>query len=238
MRKKKKKEEHVNTERWLVSYADYMTLLFALFVTLYAISQVDAKKLGHFVESLKAALNQKINVIDSESESSLYKKKMPVIATISDPEKDSMARLKVYVQGKVTASRYKDKIQVNLDKRGIIVSLTGTVLFDTGSAEIRQDALPVLDGIAAMLKGIPNAIMVEGHADDTPIHNERFISNWELSAARATSIIRFLIGRYNFPPEQLSAAGYGEYKPVEPNDRPENKAANRRADLVIMSRDY
>lgn len=239
MKRKKREEEHENHERWLVSYADFITLLFAFFTTLYAISQVDAKKLGNFVESLQVALNQKVKIVGHSSEPSVFDRKAALVAPITikkgSAEGSTLQKLKEKLDRKLSGTRAGKSVKTFIDRRGIVITITDTILFDSGSDVIRKSAIPVMDGIAPTLKNIPNQIRVEGHTDDTPINNARFHSNWELSTARATSIIRDFIEHYGFPPLKLSAAGYGEYRPVKPNDTLADKAANRRVDIVILN---
>ncbi len=237
--RRKREEEHENHERWLVSYADFITLLFAFFTTLYAISQVDAKKLGNFVESLQVALNQKVKIIERPSQPAVFDRKTALIAPIAikraGMEKLSLEKLKEKLDRKLSGKKMGKSVKTFIDRRGIVITITDTILFDSGSDVLRKSAIPVMDEIAPELKGIPNQVRVEGHTDDTPINNARFHSNWELSTARATSIIRDFIEHYGFSPLKLSAAGYGEYRPVKPNDTPADKAANRRVDIVILN---
>ncbi len=238
MKRRKKEEEHENHERWLVSYADFITLLFAFFTTLYAISQVDVKKLGHFVESIQVALNQKVKIVEVQSDAKAYERKSAIVAPVAIKragERLDLQKLKEDLDRKIGKTKAGKSVKTFIDRRGVVITITDTILFDSGSDDIRKSAVPVLDGIAPALRNIPNQVRVEGHTDDTPINNTRFSSNWELSTARATSIIRYFIERYGFSPLKLSAAGYGEYRPVKPNDNPADKAANRRVDIVILN---
>ncbi|NLY56855.1 MAG: OmpA family protein, partial [Firmicutes bacterium] len=130
-----------------------------------------------------------------------------------------------------------DMVEAVLEERGVIIRFRDSVLFDTGRADIRPDGARIIDTIATYLVRIPNHVRIEGHADNVPIRNARYPSNWELSTARATSVIRYLLTKTDISPERLSAAGYGEYRPVAPNDTPENRARNRRVDLVLLRLD-
>jgi len=243
MKRKKKPEEHVNHERWLVSYADYVTLLFAFFTAMYAISQVDAKKLATFAASVQSALNNKVTVQQMKEESvSVLDGKAALFAPIaSDPtgdlarERARMESLKDELDKRLQKSRFKKSMNIIADKRGVTITIKDTILFDSGSAIIRPEVLPALSEIASVIKKVGNQIRVEGHTDNTPISNDTFRSNWELSTARATSIIQYFLTSSRFAPQQLSAAGYAEYRPVKPNDTPENRAANRRVDIVVLN---
>ena len=123
------------------------------------------------------------------------------------------------------------------ESRGVVIRLNDTMLFDQGSAIIKPEALSTLESISGKLREFNNPILIEGHTDSTPIKNEKYPSNWELSTARATNIISYLIEKQKFPPNRLSAVGYGEYMPVADNSTPENKAKNRRVDIIILSSD-
>ena len=139
--------------------------------------------------------------------------------------------------------KLKDNIDINnsttvlKEPRGVVIRLNDTMLFDQGSAIIKSEALSTLESISEKLREFDNPILIEGHTDSTPIKNEKYPSNWELSTARATNIISYLVEKQNFPPNRLSAVGYGEYMPVADNNTPQNKAKNRRVDIIILSSD-
>jgi len=128
-------------------------------------------------------------------------------------------------------------VQLELQERGLIVRFAEQVFFDLGEATLKPEAMTALRKIAPVLKELPNALRVEGHTDNWPIRTERFPSNWELSVHRATNVVRFLIEEQGFDPDRLSAAGYAEYRPIRPNDTAENRAVNRRVDIVILNID-
>ncbi|MFS8572384.1 MAG: OmpA family protein [Clostridia bacterium] len=127
-----------------------------------------------------------------------------------------------------------DVVAIESTERGIVIHFTDRVLFDTGRAEIKPEAREVLQAVAVELAKLPHHIRVEGHTDNVPIHNERFPSNWELSTARAVTVLRFLIQVGGLDPGRLSAVGYGEYRPIASNDTPEGRARNRRVDIVLL----
>jgi len=128
-----------------------------------------------------------------------------------------------------------EPVSMEINERGLVIHIVESSLFESGQAVLKPEALSVLDKIAAEIKDLPNQVRVEGHTDDRPIATTRFPSNWELSSARATSVVRYLIGRYAFSPEKLSALGFGEYRPIAPNTSEENRAKNRRVDIVVLT---
>jgi chemotaxis protein MotB len=243
MARKKKPEEHANHERWLVSYADFITLLFAFFVTMYAISQVDAKKMGKLVQSMRTAFDtqvfeagsQRLSLSDGTmggvEQQKLVESIHPMVATGDT----ALNRMRETIQGRLVRERFVDKVRFVQDKRGLVISLTEAGFFEPGEAELKGSSLIVLDAIAEAVLNAPNQIRIEGHTDNTPIHTERYPSNWELSTARATYIISYLTGKFPFEPHRLSAAGYGEYRPVASNGTGQGRSMNRRVDLVILN---
>jgi chemotaxis protein MotB len=242
MARKKKHEEHVNHERWLVSYADFITLLFAFFVTLYAISQVDAKKLGKLTESMQSAFDTqvfdagspKLALSDGITKGVEQQRLVESISTPS-PSVPTLQALQASIQAKLVRAKFVDRVRLVQERRGLIISLTEAGFFDAGSAALKESSHDVLDAIAGTLIGIPYSLRIEGHTDTTPIHTPQFPSNWELSTARATFILSYMTTRFSFPPSRLSVAGYGEYRPIAPNGTSDGRAMNRRVDIVIMS---
>jgi chemotaxis protein MotB len=245
---KRKAGEHPNHERWLVSYADFITLLFAFFVVMFAISQVDAQKLGRFVQSVNVAFELK-GVFPEASPHPIQADQggggslgiRPSIAppriTVQPGTIPSRRALEVRraLERMPLLSRLQDKIHVRMDERGVTVSLSEAGFFDTGSAQVRADALPTLRDLAEALKVTTSPIAVEGHTDDVPIKTPLFPSNWELSTVRATSIVRYLIEEQGYDPRRLSATGFAEYRPVGDNATALGRTSNRRVDLVILT---
>jgi chemotaxis protein MotB len=258
MSRRKKEPEHVNNERWLVSYADFITLLFAFFVVMYASSQVDKRKVGRLALSIQVAF-QELGVFDTsstliplnDSEAIPFSK----IQVVENTERTSdMTRFVQPMKGILSPSpsRPMKDIQAELEKalapeiqghivelkasrEGLIVSLREVGFYVSGSSAIRPSAKDAIDRLVAVLKTRSESLRVEGHTDNVPIHNLRFASNWELSTARASDLINVFIGRYGFSPRRLSAAGYAEFHPVASNDSPEGRARNRRVDIVILN---
>lgn len=130
-----------------------------------------------------------------------------------------------------------EAVHVEYTERGVVIRFADRVLFDLGRADLKPEAVEILDQLVGLLRTVPNPVRVEGHTDDLPINNERFPSNWELSTARATNVIKYFIEKHGLDPTKFSAAGYGEYRPLVPNDSMENRALNRRVDIVLLRLD-
>ncbi len=215
----RRRRDRENTDRWVISYADFITLLFAFFATMYALSAVDTEKLARFALSMKEAF--RAPVTDS---SRVF---IPELAG-----QDPMG----YIESELRAAigNLKGMAAVRRDRRGVIISLGTGALFESGSTSVKEDALKELSEIALVLKNISNRIIIEGHTDSLPPANTGFRSNWELSALRAISVLRVFTERFNIPPDRFVVAGYAQYRPLRENSTPEGRAMNRRVDLVIL----
>jgi len=271
MPRKKRTEEHENHERWLVSYADFITLLFAFFVVMYSISSVNEGKYRVLSDSIVAAFRDPARSLEPvqigelvrtpiQSDSIIDRNK-PIIEIFKVPLPDQSLEQYDNDQDQAetsedplaaegideAANRLADSIesamadliddgliQVRRDKRWIEVEIKTSILFPSGSAELSGNAEPVLRQLADTLRPLDNVVHVEGFTDNVPISNFEFISNWELSAARAASVVRLFAG-LGIDPERMAAIGYGEYRPVASNDTEQGRAKNRRVVLVIMS---
>jgi len=253
--RKKQFPEPSNHERWLVSYADFITLLFACFVVMFAASNSDQKKAGQVAKAVQDAF-KRMAVFTPAG------KVIPLYDSGGLPSDDKTAIGNTYAGfdatqlvnsagpgdgGKVRLSDVKARLQTILkdeisnrnihiseDSRGLTISLAEAGFFGPGSAVINTKALAAVDSIAATLQPLAYSIRVEGHTDNTPIHTPQFPSNWELSTARATFLLQYLISNGKISPRRLSAVGYGEYHPVAPNNTSEGRAANRRVDIVVL----
>lgn len=227
MRKRRHKdEEHENVERWMVSYADFVTLLFCFFTAMYAISNVDTSKLGKFVDSMKSAFNNEGAQSTSISVIEGVKVFIP-----ADVEVESNVR---GMLGTLVADS-KGGIEVNRDERGVVITVADKFFFESGSAGLRENSREVLDKIASALLNHPNMIRIEGHTDNVPIHSKAFPSNWELSSSRAINVVKYFIENHKIKPDRISAIGYAENRPVASNDAPDGRAKNRRVDIVLLS---
>lgn len=262
MGRRKKEDEHENHERWLVSYADFITLLFAFFTTLYAISTVDVQKMGQMRFSMQRSFDTGIfesgsdslsldhgpnGSGDSVSRDILNKIKLEDGVELRESllsrsgisgsivsSREDMYRLKKWIETLLGPEVLKTSVHITVDSRGLVLSLGEGGFFDSGSEKIKPGGKVLLDMLATILVDLGNDIRIEGHTDTDPIKTSKFASNWELSTARATEILTYLIEKFGFSPETLSAAGYGEYRPVASNDSTEGKARNRRVDIVIL----
>jgi len=219
-------------DRWLVSYADLVTLLLALFTTLYAASTLDARKLDPIAASFRDAVDAR-PVVAAPTSSEAAK---PVIV----PPVEIVARLKAFEDLKVRLAHEledavrQQRLEIAIDGRGLVLSLPEEATFPVGTADVTPAARELITRLADKVAPLPNLIRVEGHTDDVPIRTPRFASNWELSTARASAVVALLIGSVGIDPARLSAAGYGEFHPRVPNSSAENRARNRRIDLVVM----
>lgn len=219
MKKARKIEEQENTERWVVSYADFITLLFAFFTAMYAISQVDLGKLERFSGSLKTAFKA------SDSGSSNALDLSPIQYDYMQIEKDIRSTLEPFLDlGGISIVRVE---------KGIKVSFGDSLLFQTGSADVRDEAKGMLSAIASIIKRSDYNVIIEGHTDNMPIKSSRYASNWELSTARASSVLMYFINEERIHPARFSVAGYGEYRPIESNISPEGRSKNRRVDIIF-----
>lgn len=236
--RRRPREDGVQT-RWLVTYADMVTLLLTFFVLLFAFSELDAQRFETFLVALQGAfgvLDGGPRVLQDDS----------VFEDLNELRLEDIIRPELLAQlqgvyagiGAFVAERgLGDSLQVDYSERGVVVRFADRVLFDLGRADLKPEAVAILDQLAEFLRTIPNHVRVEGHTDDLPINNERFPSNWELSTARATNVVRYFIEKHGLDPTKFSAAGYGEYRPLVPNDSMENRALNRRVDIVLLRLD-
>jgi chemotaxis protein MotB len=251
---KKEPEKHVNHERWLVSYADFITLLFAVFVVLYAMGQTDKKKTEEVIASLQSSFGlasigapaPKINVIPSKPISIMpsIKPEMSVTAgrsmraqgRVRAEEKD-FRQIKSSIEAYLVKQGAMSKVSLSISRRGLIVSLKEAGFFDSGQAQIRPDAYELINTISEVMSQYNNPLRVEGHTDNIPINSSQFPSNWELSTARATNGLKYLIKHFDVDPDKISATGYAEFRPIADNATPEGRSKNRRVDLVMLSSD-
>jgi len=250
---KKEPEKHVNHERWLVSYADFITLLFAVFVVLYAMGQSDKKKVEEVMQSLQSSFGManvgapapKVNVIPSKTMNIIPSLKPEIsINPVRRPnssraktqadEKD-FRQIKASVEAYLIKAGAQNKVTLGITRRGLIVSLKEAGFFDSGQAYIKPEAYSLVNTIAEVMTQYNNPLRVEGHTDNIPISTGQFPSNWELSTARATNGLKYLLKNFDVDPNKISATGYAEFRPVSENDTVEGRAKNRRVDLVMLS---
>lgn len=236
-RRARHEEEHENVDRWLVSYADFITLLFAFFVTMYSISKVDQQRFASVVQSLQRALgtfqSERVSVLPSGQISPPVSVPQPQSAS---PEKRQLEKLAADIQREVEkVAGSGNQIQYFTTETGLVIRVPERLFFDSGDASIHPEVFPILNAMIRILETATNSIRVEGHTDNVPINNSRFPSNWELSTARATAIIRHLLTQGNFEANRISASGYAEFQPVAVNTTAEGRLQNRRVDVVILA---
>lgn len=225
--------------RWVISYADFVTMLLALFMVMFAVNGMDAKHIKDVNKSIEKVFTSQ-EIKENIKNSEILDNGESILEDSGDGVLEGKDGI---LESEQILEKLKDNLTINnnttilKEKRGIVIRLNDTMLFDQGSAIIKMEALSTLENISEKLREFENPILIEGHTDSTPIKNEKYPSNWELSTARATNIISYLVQKQHFPPSRLSAVGYGEYMPVVENSTPENKAKNRRVDIIILSSD-
>lgn len=226
-------------ERWLVSYADFVTLLLAFFVTMYAITRLDNEKIAIAQQSIQAALSAPVFKGGFPVEAGINPNPSGlsgdlVGATLMRPSPPSqMEEVTGAVKQELKESLEKGELRLLHTGKGLVLRLPEFLFFDSGQAKLRPEAMPLLNKLAGLLKNIPNSILIEGHTDNRPIHTPQFPSNWELSTARAAALVRYFVEESHLDPAHCAAAGYGEYQPLADNNDENGRQANRRVDLII-----
>jgi chemotaxis protein MotB len=261
MIRRRPEEDDDNPERWLVSYADFITLLFAFFVVMYSVSSVNQSKYKELSSSINTAFTKnktkkqgvtQTTAIDKSSEhkvstdtqtkleATVEKVASPEPQPLSDAqiqklqrEREAMTSLGINLSNKMASLISDGKVRVTQNNRGLRIDINDSVLFSSGSADLAETAKPVLSEIAILLSINRHDIQVEGHTDDTPIHNAAFFSNWELSALRATSVVR-MFSEMGISDMRLSALGFGSTQPIGDNSTADGRAKNRHVSLMIL----
>jgi chemotaxis protein MotB len=241
---------HENHERWLVSYADFITLLFAFFVVMFASTQSDKQKAKEVSESVREALEHGelsaaiANVLGrGKHDISRIPAKPAVEQAVDIPPPPGarhqapadLAKSMAVLQQALAAELAAGKLGMTLERRGLVISFRESAFFDSGDDAIAPPSVPTVAKIAEEVGRLPNPLRIEGHTDSVPIHNSRFRSNWELSAARAIAMMELLRQRFEIPTQRMSVGGYAENAPVDSNDTTAGRAHNRRVDLVVLS---
>jgi chemotaxis protein MotB len=244
----------VTHDRWLVSYADFITLLFAFFVVLYAFAKADQKKqvevsgaidaafrsLGIFPETLRRPIKNARVSIDANGGAERPMTPADIVVRedlLSHARvKDDLDHIRRELEQTLSSQLAKHTISIQLGPDGLVISLREAGFFNSGSAVPRPETADTLRQIAVSLRRTTYPVRIEGHTDNVPIHNDEFDSNWELSSARATRIARMLLALHAITPDRLSAAGYAEFQPIASNATADGRAENRRVDLVVMPR--
>jgi chemotaxis protein MotB len=223
-------------ERWIISYADFITLLFAFFVTMYSMSRVDAKKFGSAVESIHRALGSVVPLSMPFGGHGFFGDDKKAEMIMQDPllleNQLALGQILKSAQAQPGLANVAKGIRVTMDERGLIISFPDAAIFEPCSEQIRPEVRPLLDEVGESLLKVSSPVRVEGHTDNGTC--PEWPSNWELSAARASAVIRYLTGRFNFNPARLSAAGYASFRPVDTNETESGRERNRRVDIVIL----
>lgn len=246
MARRRKRDEHDNHERWLISYADFVTLLFAFFVVMYSISSVNEGKYKTFSDSLSSAFAQQpssgsVSVVPGGSQEKMLKVLVDKrTARLVEQQRKAQAQMKAVddslrqVMGPLID---QGVVGVHQTKRGVVVDISASTLFREGEERLQPGAQETLQQLALVLGRENQSVEVEGHTDDVPIKTAQFPSNWELSSGRASSVVRMLIS-YGVPEKRLAAVGMAANQPVVANDTPEHRAKNRRVSITILSPEF
>jgi chemotaxis protein MotB len=254
MARRKKHPEHENHERWLVSYADFITLLFAFFVVMFATSQADKGKAQQVSQAVKDALahdsvTAAVAAIlggapDNQGPGNAMHKGPGGSETVAQPrskqdqQQQQLAELVPSLE--MLTKELKDeiaagKVQIKMADRGLVVSFAQAALFPSGEDVISTQAYEGIGKVAAAIARLPNPVRLEGHTDSLPISTARFHSNWDLSSARAIALLGILSERFHLPPNRMSVAGYAETAPIAANDTENGRARNRRVDIIVLN---
>lgn len=240
-------------ESWLIPYADLLTLLLALFIVLFASSSVDKDKFAAMAQAFYSEfggaglmpaqtgvlpdfapggpMGPQANPPDNEGDEEYP----PEGESPEETELRNLRGLQQSLEEYFDQEGLSPNVSMHIDERGLVISLHDSVLFASGSAEIRPEHKPMLIKTGEIVNKLENYIRVEGHTDDVPIHSARYDTNWELSSVRATTVVKLFIAEAAIPPQKLVAVGYGEYRPVAGNDTAEGRAENRRVDIIILN---
>jgi chemotaxis protein MotB len=197
-----------STPAWLLTYADMITQVLIFFILLFTLSDVNLLKFSSFFTKMK---------------------KPPVIL-----DEEQLRRVMLEIADYAEKKGLEDALRMEINERGLSISLTEKLMFNSGSAELLPESLPILNEIIDKLKNVSNEMNIEGHTDNIPISNAEFGSNWELSTARATNVVKYFVETMGVAPDRISASGYAEYRPIESNDTLVGRAANRRVVLIVQ----
>lgn len=216
-------DEDSTKDRYLLTYADLITLLLGLFIILYAISNIDIIKYKKISAALGDVFGNKGNIVGLEK-------------TDITNQQTPNDRLKNELSGLVADMKINKSVRFEEDKRGVVIHILDNLLFASAKAELSDQSKSVLHRLSDILKKLPNDIRIEGHTDNVPIRSDVFPSNWHLSVSRALNTAYYLISVEKLSPDKISIAGYAEYKPIDTNETPEGRGSNRRVDIVVINK--
>lgn len=228
--KRMEDETHENSERWLLTYSDLITLLMVFFVIMYSMSSVNVKKYGQLASSLGSAMGGGGNLIGNGNGVS----KSPGVQIVEGEEK-RLETLKTNIDEYIEKNGLANDVTTQVEEKGVIVRLKNSIIFESGSAQLKDNSKNEIIEIGKLLKQMGNYIRVEGHTDSIPIHKAEFSSNWQLSAIRAANVAEMLINGSGISSDKIVAIGYGENRPIASNLTLEGRAQNRRVDIIIVS---
>ncbi|MGC8549036.1 MAG: flagellar motor protein MotB [Acidobacteriaceae bacterium] len=236
--KRRRQNHHSNHERWLVSYADFITLLFAFFVVLYASSRADIRKQAQVAQSIHSAFTA-LGLFPPDGHGK-GAGSVAVPPQAKDPVsvEEDLARIKKQLSNTLSKELAAHTVALQLGPNGLVISLREAGFYHSGSAQPRISSIPTIAKIAQQLRPTPYALRIEGHTDNIPIHTSQYNSNWELSTARATYLTRLFIRQFQMNPARLSAAGYAQYHPIASNATAAGRAENRRVDIIVLPHGY
>jgi chemotaxis protein MotB len=226
--KKKSENPPPGAPLWMTSYGDMVTQILIFFVMLFTFSSIDAARFRELAISLQSAFKGGTGILTG-GQTATVETMGPERANIAQLT-EAMHQIKSIVEG----AGLKGSVQTSINERGLIISIKDSTFFDLGKADLKPRSRVILDNIGKALKNLPNQIRIEGHTDNWPINTPQFPSNWELSVVRATTVLRYLIENVGLNPTKMSAVGYGEFRPLFPNDTVEHRARNRRVDIVVL----
>jgi chemotaxis protein MotB len=247
--RKPKAASHENHERWLVSYADFITLLFAFFVVMFATAQKDKSKQQEVAQAVREAfqhgqltaaitgiINQKTVPPDGKGDTRQHPPSPPLPQPKGPPATHAdLAKTAEKLQKALEPELKSGKLSIEITGRGLVVSLREAAFFASGDDAVSPSSFSILEKIAPVIQAITNPVRLEGHTDSVPIHTSRFRSNWELSTARGIAMLELLREKYQYPNERMSVTGFAENAPADSNETAEGRAHNRRVDLVVVS---
>lgn len=252
--KKKQHAEEEGGEAWLLPYSDLMTLLLAVFIVLFAVSQVDVAKSAEMAAAFQSGMmTGGAGVLNKEGDSVIPKiidevpsgtgtetgiSQEELEKYLGQQEIKDLEKLKEEMDQMFSEEGISAEVSTHLDRRGLVISLSNAILFDSGSAEIKPQNEKALLQVAKIVSTLDKYLRIEGHTDNIPIHTDTYPSNWELSSARAASVVRFLLEGSKILPDRLVAVGYGDNKPIANNATAEGRAKNRRIDIIVLSEKY
>ena len=235
-RRKQSNESHPNHERWVISYADFMTLLLAFFIVMFATANADKAKAKLFSEAVKVAFSQgSDSAVQAAAKASVLNSDQKYDANAFFQAMAELSKYQNALKQSLNGEISRGEVDVHMEKRGLVISFKQAALFDSGQAIVKPSGLPTMSKVADVISKLPNQIRLEGHTDNIPIHNEFFKNNWELSSARSIAILNMLVDNFGLQTNRLSVSGYADVAPVATNATEDGRSRNRRVDLVVLS---